>query len=1427
MGQLIKKFGKIKVSLPIPHLLTLQIDSYEKFLQEGVAPADRKPDVGLEGVFRTVFPIRDFNDTASLEFVGYEIVEPKYDQAECIAKGLTYEAPVRIKVHLVVYDTDENAAPYTVREIKGQDIYFGTLPLMTEKGTFIINGTERVIVNQLQRSPGIIFEHDGGKTHTSRKVLYSCRVIPMRGSWLDFDFDHKDILYVRIDRRRKMPATILFKAMGMSKTDILDYFYSREYYRLDDAGRLFWEVSEDLYRKDNAYSDIVAPDGTALVRAGKPITKRGWRQICESGLEAIEVRPDTLDGMFLAEDVTDVNTGEVLAEASDELTPSLVERMREVGIRRVAVLHTRGTDTSSSIRDTLAQDRIPDMEKAQEEIYRRLRPSSPPTAEIASSFFDNLFRSADYYDLSPVGRYKLNQRLSVEPEKVESAPLTAYDRKLLETFTKEALARQPEGEKDEDAARREALRRFTDSRTLTDYDILSAIKVLVQLKDSHGPADDIDHLGNRRVRLVGELVENQYRIGLVRMERAIKERMSLQEITTLMPHDLINPKPVAAVLKEFFGTSQLSQFMDQTNSLSEVTHKRRLSALGPGGLTRERAGFEVRDVHTSHYGRICPIETPEGPNIGLIVSLTTFAKVNDFGFIETPYRVIRDGRMTDDIVHLDATRETGQVVAQANARVDAGGNLLDEYVTVRVRGEVEMRPREEVTLMDISPSQMVSISAALIPFLEHDDANRALMGSNMQRQAVPLLRSEKPLVGTGMEVDVARDSGACIVAPAPGRVEYVDADRLVVSYDGDLYPQQGGVRVYDLLKYHKSNQNSCFGQKPTCRPGQTVKKGDILADGPGIDDGTLALGKNLVVAFMPWCGYNYEDSILISERVVKEDTFTSVHIEEFEVVARDTKLGPEEITRDIPNVSEEMLRNLDESGIIRIGAAVKPDDILVGKITPKGETQLTPEEKLLRAIFGEKARDVKNTSLKVPPGVEGTVIDVKVFNRRSGEKDERTLSIEAHDTAVLDQKEADHMRALSRRTRDRMAPSIVGKQVAVTLTGARKGEALIEAGAVLTEEALAALPVKKLAGLFKSKETNDYVAAMLRDYDKQVEYIKAIYDSKREKVTEGDDLPPGVIRMVKVHIAIKRKLSVGDKMAGRHGNKGVVSCILPEEDMPFFADGRPVDIVLNPLGVPSRMNIGQIMETHLGWGAKELGRQLAELVNSGVAVQVLRDEVKDIFNAEDINALVDDMDDEEFIASVKKLRNGIVTQTPVFDGATEAEIWGWMDKAKMPNDGKTVLYDGRTGVPFKNRVTTGVMYMLKLHHLVDEKIHARSTGPYSLVTQQPLGGKAQFGGQRLGEMEVWALEAYGAAYLLQEFLTVKSDDVTGRVKMYEKIVKGDNFLEAGLPESFNVLVKELMSLGLNVTLHQEEGRKRPKRTGFMREAREDEDSQRD
>ena len=1383
MGQLTKQFGKIKVSIPIPHLLNLQVDSYNAFLQEGRKESERDPHAGLEGVFRSVFPIEDFNRTASLEYLGYDISEPKYDQAECISKGLTYEAPVRIKVRLDIYDVDEAANTRTYRDGKEQDIYFGTLPLMTEKGTFIVNGTERVIVNQLQRSPGIIFEHDGGKTHTSRKVLYSCRVIPMRGSWLDFDFDHKDILYVRIDRRRKMPATILFKAMGMSKSQILDTFYKKEEYRME-GGRLFMRADADLYANDKdrlAFNDIIDAEGNVVVKAGKKLNKRDWRKISGAGIEFIEVAPDALHGLFLGEDVVNAATGEIMAEAADEVTPALLDQMLEAGVTTLSILHTKGADTSSSIRDTLMLDKTTSTEKAQEEIYRRLRPSSPPTPEIAASYFDNLFRNADYYDLSAVGRYKLNLRLGLSTDK--------------------------------------------DVLTLTDEDIITAIKVLVAMKDSNGAPDDIDHLGNRRVRLVGELVENQYRIGLVRMERAIKERMSIQEVASLMPHDLINPKPVAAVLKEFFGTSQLSQFMDQTNSLSEVTHKRRLSALGPGGLTRERAGFEVRDVHTSHYGRICPIETPEGPNIGLIVSLTTYAKVNEYGFIETPYRVVRDGRKTDEIVHLDASCEKDQIIAQANAPVDETGRFLEENMTVRsTGGDVLMASRDEVTLQDISPSQMVSISAALIPFLEHDDANRALMGSNMQRQAVPLLRSERPLVGTGMEYDVARDSGACLLAEGDGVVRYADAERVIVAYDNLYLEDRGGVRSYDLLKYHKSNQNSCFGQKPTCYPGQRVKKNDVLADGPGIENGELALGKNLVVAFMPWCGYNYEDAVLISERAVKDDIYTSIHIEEFEVAARDTKLGPEEITRDIPNVGDDMLHNLDGSGVIRIGASVKPDDILVGKITPKGETQLTPEEKLLRAIFGDKARDVKNTSLKVPPGIEGTVIDVKVFNRRSGEKDDRTREIEAYEIAKLDRKEADHVRALTERTRERMRPLMEGQVLAVDIAGKRKGEVLAEAGSELTWDVMLELPIKRLADILRNKEINEQIAQMLEAYDRQLEVVKKLYDSKREKATEGDDLPPGVIKMVKVHIAIKRKLSVGDKMAGRHGNKGVVSMILPEEDMPFFKDGRPVDVVLNPLGVPSRMNIGQIMETHLGWAAKELGRQLAEMVDNGIAMEELRREVKDIFAADlpaaradgmTIDELVDSMSDEELRKAVLGLRKGIITKTPVFDGAEEDQIWSWLERAGLPNDGKTVLYDGRTGEPFANRVTTGVMYYLKLHHLVDEKIHARSTGPYSLVTQQPLGGKAQFGGQRLGEMEVWALEGYGASYLLQEFLTVKSDDVAGRVKMYEKIVKGDNFLEAGLPESFNVLVKELMSLGLNVNLEQEESKKPAKPRFFV------------
>ncbi len=1362
MVQLRKEFGKIKHALPIPHLLSLQVDSYSKFLQADVPPASRS-DIGLEGVFRSVFPIKDFNMTASLEYVSYEIGEPKYDMDECIGKGQTYEAPVRIKVRLSVYDVDEDSDSRTIRDIKEQDIYFGTIPLMSDKGTFIINGTERVIVNQLQRSPGIIFEHDSGKTHSSRTVLYSCRIIPMRGSWLDFDFDHKDILYVRIDRRRKMPATILLKAMGMNNQDILDYFYDIEEYQLTKT-KVKRKIHPDQYRKEIAFTNLNLPDGTSLIKAGKNLTKGGYRKLVKAGVEFMEVNPDSLIGQFLATDIVNKN-GEVLAEAAEEITEQLLETLREAKIKNLKVLFTKGLDVSSSIRDTLMLDKTTDLETAQIEIYRRLRPSSPPTPEVAASFFENIFRSSDYYDLSSVGRYKLNSRLGLE--------------------------------------------QTLEKRTLSNEDILTAIGVLSKLKDSHGPADDIDHLGNRRVRPVGELVENQYRIGLVRMERAIKERMSLQEVATLMPHDLINPKPVAAVLKEFFGTSQLSQFMDQTNPLSEVTHKRRLSALGPGGLTRERAGFEVRDVHTSHYGRICPIETPEGPNIGLIVSLTTFAKVNDYGFIETPFRLVKDGVVTTDIKYMDATKESGEVVAQANAPLDESGKFINELINSRKLGDVGMMHRDEVTLMDISPSQIVSISAALIPFLEHDDANRALMGSNMQRQAVPLLKSEMPLVGTGMESSVAQDSGACLLAEADGLVHYVDGERIIISYDHDaILSKAGGNKHYELQKWHKSNQNSCFGQVPRVQVGQRVHKGMVLADGPGIQDGELALGKNLLVAFMPWCGYNFEDSILISERMVKEDVFTSIHVEEFELVARDTKLGAEEVTRDISNVSEEMLRNLDESGIIRLGAKIQADDILVGKITPKGETQLTPEEKLLRAIFGDKARDVKNTSLKVPPGIEGTVIDVKVFNRRSGDKDERTIQIEQYEIQKFDVKEQKHIDALRDSVREKIWTQAKGSKLAKDLIGSKKGLVLCAAGNNLSKEILEEVPIKKLAGLFEDDKVNASVRDLLAEYERQVTFIQEIYDTKRKKVTEGDDLPPGVIKMVKVYVAVKRKLAVGDKMAGRHGNKGVVSCILPVEDMPFFEDGTPVDIVLNPLGVPSRMNIGQIMETHLGWAAREIGRQLNAMISSGAPMKELRQDMKRVFDSKEIDTLLDELSDEELVEAIKAHKQGIITKTPVFDGATEEELWGLLERAGLPEDGKITLYDGRTGDPFHSKVTVGIMYILKLHHLVDEKIHARSTGPYSLVTQQPLGGKAQFGGQRLGEMEVWALEAYGAAYLLQEFLTVKSDDTQGRVKMYEKIVKGDNFLEAGLPESFNVLVKELMSLGLEVRLEQEEPRKK-------------------
>ncbi len=1363
MKELVKKFGRISEVLEIPHLLNLQLESYRELLQADTVSNSRE-NKGLEEAFRSVFPIEDFYKTATLEYVSYEIGEPKFDRDECLAKGLSYEAPVRLKVRLIVYDVDEETENRTVRDIKEQDIYFGTIPLMTEKATFIINGTERVVVSQLQRSPGILFDHDSGKTHVSRKVLYSARVIPMRGSWLDFDFDHKDILYVRIDRRRKMPATILLKAMGLNQEEILHYFYDTEDYVLEGE-RVFRELKPEFYRRENAYQDVQDDQGRVLIPAGKEITRGIWSKIIQNNVQRMEVDPVSLFQEYVAYEILDEQTGEVIARPGDPVTPELLDLLQRMGRTRLTVLHTRGYEVSTAMRDTLEQDKTEDSESAQIEIYRRLRPSSPPTPEVAVSFFENIFRNPDYYDLSSVGRYKLNARLGLDN------PL--------------------------------------DQRTLTNEDILQTIKQLINLKESQGPADDIDHLGNRRVRPVGELVENQYRIGLVRMENAIKEKMTQQEVSTLMPHDLINPKPVTAVVKEFFGTSQLSQFMDQTNPLSEVTHKRRLSALGPGGLTRERAGFEVRDVHPSHYGRICPIETPEGPNIGLIVSLTTYAQVNKFGFIETPYRRAQNGRVSKEIVYRDASEESKEIIAQANAVLNDQGEFVNEQVAARDRGEFALVPKGQVTLMDIAPSQIVSVSAALIPFLEHDDANRALMGSNMQRQAVPLLQREPPLVGTGMESLVARDSGNCIQAEGHGVVHYVDAQNLVVCYqDQDLYPESGGAKVYELQKYHKSNQNSCFSQVVRVSQGQEVQQGTILADGPSVKDGELALGKNLIVAFMPWCGYNFEDAMLLSERCVKDDVFTSVHIEEFEVLVRDTKLGPEEVTRDIPNVSEELLRNLDESGIIRIGAKIKPDDILVGKITPKGETQLTPEERLLRAIFGDKARDVKNTSLKVPPGIEGTVLDVKVFNRRSTEKDERTRLIEEQELKGLDRKEQLHVDGLTLGTRRKIWELIAGKSLAKSILGQEKGKVLAEANKPLQEHVLYQIPLKKLHNVFSSKETNSNVQELLSEYNRQLEFIQNSYQKKRSRLTEGDDMPPGVIKMVKVFIAIKRKLSVGDKMAGRHGNKGVVSCVLPDEDMPFFQNGTAVDIVLNPLGVPSRMNIGQIMETHLGWAAKELGSELSTMLEQGVAEQTLRDEVKAVFESEEISELVDGMDDVELKEAVKDLDKGIRTKTPVFDGAMEQEIWTWLKRAGLPEQGKAELYDGRTGEKFHNPVTVGYMYMMKLHHLVDEKIHARSTGPYSLVTQQPLGGKAQFGGQRLGEMEVWALEAYGAAYLLQEFLTVKSDDVQGRVKMYENIVKGENYLTTAMPESFNVLIKELMALGLDVSLISEEKKKK-------------------
>ncbi len=1354
-----RNFGKIEKVIEIPNLIDMQKHSYARFLQKSVPPEERE-DVGLQGAFKSVFPIHDFAGTSSLEFVKYTFEDVKYDEEDCLNKGMTYEAPLKLTVRLVVFDTDTANGAKSIRDIKEQEIYFGTLPMMTDRGTFIINGTERVVVSQLHRSPGAFFDHDKGKTHSSGKLLYSARIIPLRGSWLDFEFDHKDLLYVRIDRRRKFPATILLKALGYSTKDILIHFYDTETIRIEKKECWIEAKLENLYQKKLG-KDVVKPEtGEVLAKKGEKYTKRLHKLLHTEGIDYIPIDFKDLEGRVIAGDLIEPETGEVLIEGNQVLTGELIDIIRKNGINQIECLVLDAQGVSTTIRDTMLLDKINTHDEAVLDIYRKMRPSSPPTQEVANNFFNNLFFNMNTYDLSKVGRLKLNYRLGLD------VPL--------------------------------------DQRTLRPEDILATVKELIHLKTAEAMVDDIDNLGNRRVRAVGELLENQYRIGLVRMERAIKERMSLQEVETLMPHDLINSKPASAVVKEFFGTSQLSQFMDQTNPLSEVTHKRRLSALGPGGLTRERAGFEVRDVHPTHYGRICPVETPEGPNIGLIVSLSTYARVNPFGFIETPYRHVEKGKATKEIEYLSALDERDYAIAQANAPLDSNGRFIRKEAAIRKEGEAGKAPVGDVKYMDVSPDQLVSVSASLIPFLEHDDANRALMGSNMQRQAVPLLKARAPLVGTGIEQVVARDSGISVIARTDGVVEDVDASRIVIRSSGASDSDEPEVEIYKLIKYKRSNQNSCYTQKPIVWKGDTVRKGQIIADGPASELGELALGQNVMVAFMSWGGYNFEDSVLISERVVKEDVYTSIHIEEFEVVSRDTKLGKEEITRDIPNVGEEALRNLDESGIIKIGAEVRPGDILVGKITPKGETQLSPEEKLLRAIFGDKAGDVKDTSLRVPPGVQGMVIDAKMFSRRGVEKDQRTLAIEEGERQRLEKDLHDEVEVISRSARERLRDLLVGKKLKTDLHDKGTRKILIRANKAIKPEDIERIDVEAWSGadIKMSMDLIEKLEAIVDKYSTKVARVTKLFEDKTERLSLGDELAPGVIKMVKVYVAVKRKLSVGDKMAGRHGNKGVLSRILPIEDMPYFADGTPVDVVLNPLGVPSRMNVGQVLETHLGWASLGLGKQLGALVEKLKDAKALRNKLKKLFPKQQYQAFFEGLSDEELFKKAEILTEGVPMASPVFDGAKEQEIKHALEEAGLPITGQTTLYDGRTGQAFDQEVTVGIMYIMKLHHLVDDKLHARSIGPYSLVTQQPLGGKAQFGGQRLGEMEVWAMEAYGAAYTLQEFLTVKSDDVAGRTRMYERIVKGNNVLEAGLPESFKVLMKELQSLGLEIQLFE-------------------------
>lgn len=1357
-----KSYAKIPKIIDIPNLIDIQRQSYEKFLQRDVS-ADKREDVGLQGVFRSVFPIKDFAGTCHLEFVSYQLEKAKYSSDECRQRGMTYAASVRVVMRLVIWDVNEETGQQSIRDVKEQEVYFGELPLMTESGTFIINGTERVVVSQLHRSPGVFFDHDRGKTHSSGKLLYNARIIPYRGSWLDFEFDPKDILYVRIDRRRKLHATILLRAMGYSTEELLSYFYTTETIFIEetDGVRSFSKSIEfDSLPGQRAIRDIYHPiTGEILVKKNRKFTRSAMRKLQDSGVRVLAVGSDEVVGKISARDVVDEHTGEVLLQCNEQLTEAKIATLAARGIREIKVLFIDGLNVGSYLRDTLIADKVNTPDEALIEIYRRMRPGDPPTIEASRSLFNNLFFNPERYDLSKVGRLKLNFKFQLN-ESIETA-------------------------------------------ILTKRDILETVRYLIDLKNGVGSVDDIDHLGNRRVRAVGELMENQYRVGLVRMERAIKERMSMsQEIETLMPHDLINSKPVSAVVKEYFGGSQLSQFMDQTNPLSEITHKRRLSALGPGGLTRERAGFEVRDVHATHYGRICPIETPEGPNIGLIASLSTYARVNEFGFIETPYRKVENRTVTDRVEFYSALQEEGHFIAQAKEPVDAEGRLVAAMTSTRHNRDVVLARTEDVGLMDVSPNQLVSIAASLIPFLEHDDANRALMGSNMQRQAVPLVRSSAPLVGTGVEGVVARDSSAAVVAKREGVVEEVDASRIVIRPVVADDPNELVARsdMYPLMKFQRSNQSTCINQKPIVRPGDRVRAGDVIADGPACESGELALGQNVVVSFMPWGGYNFEDSILCSERLVRQDSYTSIHIEEFECIARDTKLGKEEITSDIPNVGEEALKDLDSSGIVRIGAEVSPQDILVGKVTPKGETQLSPEEKLLRAIFGEKASDVKDTSLRVPPGVQGIVIYTKVFSRKGIEKDEQIALLDQAEKERFLQEKKEEIRRITRSYEIKMRQLLQGRETVARLVD-EKGKVVLAKGTLLTEEVMQDLPLRLYAQIrLKDESVESRLEVLFGQFQDDIKAVESQYEDRIAKLEKGDELPPGVIKVVKVYVAIKRKLSVGDKMAGRHGNKGVVSRILPEEDMPYLTDGTPVDMVLNPLGVPSRMNVGQILETHLGRAALGLGQSIQRMLEGVIDFNKLRTHLKNIYNTKQAHMFLDALDQEDLRLFALKLCQGVHVATPVFDGADETEIRDALRLAGLPEHGQAILFDGKTGQVFEHPVTVGVMYMMKLHHLVDDKIHARSIGPYSLVTQQPLGGKAQFGGQRLGEMEVWAMEAYGAAYALQEFLTVKSDDVSGRTKMYESIVKGDYTLQVGLPESFHVLLKEMQSLCLSVEL---------------------------